>query len=176
MDDHFHYGMALPDDSFGLGGNRVNFVTTPNDSDDMKLTAAEQALLSLLREDARASTAQIARRLGLSRTTVQSRSKSWNSAGDPRLHRARARRSGTGPDPCAHLITVLPRHAPAVVKALQASPQVRSLHRSAARTIWWRSGAAPTVGEIDVLTDRIGGIDGVERTTSSIILSTKFER
>jgi hypothetical protein len=32
------------------------------------------------------------------------------------------------------------------------------------------------VGEIDVLTDRIGGIDGVERTTSSIILSTKFER
>jgi len=27
-----------------------------------------------------------------------------------------------------------------------------------------------------VLTDRIGAIDGVERTNSSIILSTKFER
>ncbi len=39
----------------------------------MKITASDQRLLSLLREDARASTAQIARRLGLSRTTVQSR-------------------------------------------------------------------------------------------------------
>ena len=39
----------------------------------MKLTDTDQQLLSLLRENARASTAQIARRLGLSRTTVQSR-------------------------------------------------------------------------------------------------------
>ena len=39
----------------------------------MKLTPADEALLSLLREDARAPTAEIARRLGLSRTTVQSR-------------------------------------------------------------------------------------------------------
>ncbi|RUY14938.1 Lrp/AsnC family transcriptional regulator, partial [Mesorhizobium sp. M7A.F.Ca.CA.004.12.1.1] len=37
------------------------------------LSDAEQALLSLLRENARASTAELARRLGVSRTTVQSR-------------------------------------------------------------------------------------------------------
>jgi hypothetical protein len=29
---------------------------------------------------------------------------------------------------------------------------------------------------MDEVIDRIGGLDGVERTTSSIILSTKFER
>ena len=34
----------------------------------------------------------------------------------------------------------------------------------------------PTAAEMDELTDRIGAIDGVERTTSSIILSAKFER
>ena len=39
----------------------------------MKISHADERLLSVLREDARASTAQIARRLGLSRTTVQSR-------------------------------------------------------------------------------------------------------
>ena len=39
----------------------------------MKVTEADEQLLSLLREDARASTAEIARRLGLSRTTVQNR-------------------------------------------------------------------------------------------------------
>ena len=36
--------------------------------------------------------------------------------------------------------------------------------------------ATATVGDMDVLTDAIGAIDGVERTHSSIILSTKFER
>ncbi|HLM54305.1 MAG TPA: winged helix-turn-helix transcriptional regulator, partial [Pseudoxanthomonas sp.] len=39
----------------------------------MKLSPADETLLSLLREDARASTAEIARKLQLSRTTVQSR-------------------------------------------------------------------------------------------------------
>jgi hypothetical protein len=29
---------------------------------------------------------------------------------------------------------------------------------------------------MDQLTDRIGAMEGVERTTSSIVLSTKFER
>ena len=37
-------------------------------------------------------------------------------------------------------------------------------------------GVVPTMAEMDVLTDRIGEIDGVERTTSAFILSTKFER
>ena len=39
----------------------------------MKITASDQQLLTVLRENARASTAEIARRLKLSRTTVQSR-------------------------------------------------------------------------------------------------------
>jgi hypothetical protein len=37
-------------------------------------------------------------------------------------------------------------------------------------------GVVPSVEAMDALTDRIGGIDGVERTTSAIILSAKFER
>ncbi|TIS06957.1 MAG: AsnC family transcriptional regulator, partial [Mesorhizobium sp.] len=37
------------------------------------ISEAEQALLTLLRANARASTAELARKLGVSRTTVQSR-------------------------------------------------------------------------------------------------------
>ena len=36
--------------------------------------------------------------------------------------------------------------------------------------------ATASVAEMDQVIDRIGALDGVERTTSSIILSTKFER
>jgi hypothetical protein len=35
---------------------------------------------------------------------------------------------------------------------------------------------AASVAEMDHVIDRIGALDGVERTNSSIILSTKFER
>jgi hypothetical protein len=36
--------------------------------------------------------------------------------------------------------------------------------------------AADTVAQIETVIDRIGNLEGVERTTSSIILSTKLER
>jgi hypothetical protein len=36
--------------------------------------------------------------------------------------------------------------------------------------------ATQSVGDMDVLIDRIGALDGVERTTSSVILSTKIDR
>ena len=143
----------------------------------MKVTEADEQLLSLLREDARASTAQIARRLDLSRTTVQSRIDRLERSGvirgytvrlDDGVEQARIR---------AHiLITVLPKKMATVVKELHAIPELRTLHSVSGPHDLVAIGAAPTVGEIDVLTDRIGGIDGVERTTSSIILSTKFER
>jgi transcriptional regulator, AsnC family len=143
----------------------------------MKLTPPEQALLALLRENARASTAQIARRLGLSRTTVQSRIDKLERQGVISGYTVRVHDEVEQALIRAHvLITVLPRHMAAVVKALQALPQLRSLHSVSGPYDLVAIAAAPTVGEIDVLTDRIGSLDGVERTTSAIILSTKFER
>src|SRR3546814_6157582 len=47
----------------------------------MRLTSADEALLSLLRENARAPTAEIARWLQLSRTSVQSRIESLEVLG-----------------------------------------------------------------------------------------------
>jgi DNA-binding Lrp family transcriptional regulator len=36
--------------------------------------------------------------------------------------------------------------------------------------------AAASIGELDALIDRIGSLDGVERTTSAIVLSTRIQR
>ena len=47
----------------------------------MKLSQTDQELLNLLRENARTSTAQLARRIGVSRTTVQSRLERLESEG-----------------------------------------------------------------------------------------------
>jgi DNA-binding Lrp family transcriptional regulator len=55
-------------------------------------------------------------------------------------------------------------------------PEVRTLHSVSGPFDLVALGVVPTPAAMDELTDRIGGIDGVERTTSSIVLSAKFER
>lgn len=144
---------------------------------DMRISTADELLLSILREDARAATADIARRLGLSRTTVQNRIARLEQQGvirgytvriDDELERSRIR---------AHImITLRPKQMALVVKALQAMHEVRVLYSVSGGHDLIALAVTATVGEMDVLTDRIGAVDGVERTNSSIILSTKFER
>jgi len=143
----------------------------------MKLSPADEALLSLLREDARAPTAAIARRLQLSRTTVQSRIERLERAGviagytvrvsdDHELERIRA----------LIMITVFPKQAPSVVEALRQMPGVRALHSVNGAWDLVAMAIVQSIGEMDELTDCIGALDGVERTTSTLLLSTKFQR
>ncbi|MGY0503718.1 Lrp/AsnC family transcriptional regulator [Luteimonas sp. e5] len=143
----------------------------------MKISPADQQLLSLLRENARASTAQIARRLKLSRTTVQSRIERLERSGVIAGYGVRVHDAVERGHLRAHiLITVLPRQSAAVVEALRAMPEVRALHSVSGPFDLIALGVVPGVEEMDALTDRIGLIDGVERTTSAIVLSSKFER
>src|SRR5690606_29181176 len=118
---------------------------------------------------------EIARRLGLSRTTVQSRIERLQRDGVIEGYTVRVGDEYERGRIRAHiLITVLPKQMPAVVQALREMPEVRSLHSVSGAHDLVAMGVAPTVGEMDALTDRIGAIEGVERTTSSVILSTKF--
>jgi len=74
------------------------------------------------------------------------------------------------------MITVRPKESRAVENALRALPGVRLLHSvSGVFDLIAHVVAASTV-EMDQLVDDIGALDGVERTTSSIILSTRIER
>ncbi|MDH5835631.1 Lrp/AsnC family transcriptional regulator [Luteimonas kalidii] len=143
----------------------------------MKITPADAQLLSALRENARASTAEIARRLGLSRTTVQSRIDRLEREDVIRGYTVRVNEEVERGHVRAHiLITVLPKQMPAVVQALRGMPEVRSLHSVSGAHDLVAMGVVPGVADMDDLTDRIGAVPGVERTTSAVILSTKFER
>lgn len=143
----------------------------------MRITDDDQALLSLLRENARASTAEIARRLKVSRTTVQSRIERLQRNGVIAGYTVRVGDEVERGQIRAHiLISLLPRHMALVVEALRAMPEVRMLHSVSGPSDLIAIAHAGSPEAMDELTDRIGLIDGVERTTSSIILSNKFER
>ena len=74
------------------------------------------------------------------------------------------------------MIKVGPKEARAVTGALRAIAQVRVLHSVSGEVDLIAVAATASVAEMDQVIDRIGALEGVERTTSSIILSTKFER
>ncbi len=141
------------------------------------LSDAEQALLALLRENARASTAELARRLGVSRTTVQSRIERLEARGVIAGYGVRLSRDYEKGLVRAHvLLTVTPKLADRVVRELRALPAVRTLHSVSGNFDMIVIVESPSIGDLDVLIDRIGAMEGVERTLSSIILSTRIDR
>jgi|SRR5512145_1377951 len=141
------------------------------------LDPIDRMLLNLLRENARTSTAELARKLHLSRTTVQSRIE--------RLERNHVVAGYTikVPDEVEAslvrtfvLITLAPKRSATIESALRRIPEVRTLHSVSGPFDLLAIVAAASIGELDAVIDRIGLLDGVERTTSAIVLSTRIER
>lgn len=141
------------------------------------LDDTDRSLLALLRDDARMPAARLARKLGLARTTVQSRL--------ARLERERVVVGYTVVVPeeaeaalvRAHvLITARPKQSAGIEAALRRIPEVRTLHSVSGPFDLIAVLAAGSIGELDALIDRIGALDGVERTTSAIVLSTRIAR
>jgi DNA-binding Lrp family transcriptional regulator len=140
-------------------------------------TPADDALIAILRENARASTAEIARRLGVSRTTVQSRIERLESKGVIAGYTLRLAQDYADSLIRAHVqLTILPKLIRQVEAGLRAIPAVRMLHSVSGNFDMIAVIEARSVGELDALADRIGALDGVERTSTSLILSTRIDR
>ncbi len=141
------------------------------------LDSIDEQLLSALRTDGRASTASLARLVGRSRSSVQSRIERMERLGVIKGYAVQVAPLHDQAAVRAHVMIKLgPKEARAVTAALRAIAQVRLLHAVSGDADLIAIAAARDVSEMDQVIDRIGAIRGVERTTSSIILSTKFER
>ncbi|HMD73488.1 MAG TPA: Lrp/AsnC family transcriptional regulator [Steroidobacteraceae bacterium] len=139
--------------------------------------AIDNQLIAKLREDGRVSTATLARLVGRSRSSIQSRIERLERDGVITGYTVRiAPEHELGAVRAHVMIKVGPKEARAVTAALAAISQVRLLHSVSGDFDLIAVAATGTVAEMDEVIDRIGALAGVERTTSSIILSTKFER
>lgn len=144
-------------------------MSTTDESDDL--------LLALLRENARASTAVLSRRLGLPRTTVQSRIERLERRGLISGYTLKTSNEYEKGLIRAHvLITVLPKLVARVEAALRQIQAVRTVHSVSGAYDMIAIVTAASIQGLEAQIDRIGVIDGVERTMSSIILSTRIER
>jgi len=152
-------------------------VKTTIPSCETPMDDTDRQLIALLRENARTPTADLARRLRLSRTTVQSRIERLERRGIVAGYTVRLADDYERGLVRAHvLITALPKFARKVEEALAGIVEVRTLHSISGTYDMIAVVAAPSIAELDQLIDRIGALEGVERTMSSIILSTRISR
>lgn len=141
------------------------------------MTDKDHDLLALLSENSRMPVATLAKKLGLSRTTIQARLERLERDGVIAGYGVRLSDRYASSLIRAHiLITIAPKALSQVVSALERLKPVTALHSVSGNFDLIALLAAPSISELDQVIDEIGTLDGVERTLSSIILSTRISR
>jgi DNA-binding Lrp family transcriptional regulator len=141
------------------------------------LSVGDARLLDTLRKNARASVSDLARALGLSRSTVQMRLQRLESTGVIAGYTLRLGPAWVGEQLGAQsLMRVNPRLSAQVLAAAQRVAGVQALHSVAGEFDLLAQLSCPSAQALDQALDTLAAIDGVERTQSCVLLSAKFVR
>lgn len=141
------------------------------------LDAKDKALLALLSANSRESTAELARKLGLSRSTVKDRMQRLEKRGVISGYTIRYNEEyASGQIRAQVMISYDPKLAGQIVRQLRQLPTIKAVHAVNGIYDMIALVSAESTLDLDQTLDQIGDIEGIEKTVSSIILSTKFER
>ncbi len=141
------------------------------------LDELDERLLTLLRDDARQTIAQLAKELGISRGQIYSRLARLEEAGIVAGYTVRLGHAFAASRVRAHMmIKTMPRYHREVEQALAGISFVQAIHAISGEYDIIAMLEAEDPAQLNELIDEIGLLDGVERTTTSVILATKIER
>lgn len=144
---------------------------------DYRLDETDRQLLRLLQTNARASTAHLARQMDLARTTVVARIARLEQEGiiagygvrlGPRMEQASVRAY------CG--IRVQPKTATSVMQALNRLTEVEEVSAVSGQYDYMVFLRCESNEKLDALLDRIGMIDGIQQTYTSVVLNRKIDR
>lgn len=144
---------------------------------DRRLDQVDRKLIALLEADAREPLAVLARKLGLSRSTVQERLSRLERDGviDGYTVRLGADMRATQLQAIVRF-TMDPKFTPAVVAQLNTMVEIKSCYSVSGAFDLIVFISAESALRLNQILDAIGNLEGVERTTSSIVLAVEFER
>jgi DNA-binding Lrp family transcriptional regulator len=141
--------------------------------ENLSVDALDRRLLALLRENARASIASLAKKLGVARGTVQNRLSRLERDGTivgysvrlkPQVEEHRIRAFMT--------IAVEGNRIDVLVAALRGDPAVGALHSTNGRWDIVAELRADSLASFDQVLGRIRQLDGISSTETSLLLST----
>jgi DNA-binding Lrp family transcriptional regulator len=143
----------------------------------MSLDDLDRRLIALLQADARASAADLARRLGVARTTVLARIARLERSGVITGYTVRLAADEAEHGVEAYVgITTEPKSARDVTLRLAALPELRQLCSVSGEFDYLALLRAESPARLDALLDEIGAIEGVRRTTTSVVLGRRIDR
>ena len=143
----------------------------------MALDPTDRALIALLQANARESTANLARKLGIARTTVVARLARLARSGAVVGYTVRLGQDDARPQVRAHVgITLQPRSSAAVIRRLEQLPELLQLSSVSGEFDYIAILRAESTARLDALLDEIGLIDGVTKTTTSVVLALRIDR
>ena len=141
------------------------------------LDPLDRSLISLLQANARENAANLARKLGVARTTVLARLARLEAQEVIVGYTVRLAQDAQGAALQAYVgITVQPKSGRDVTRRLSRMPEVQQLCAVSGEydyVAWLR---ADTPERLDALLDEIGEVDGVVKTTTSIVLAKRIDR
>ncbi len=137
----------------------------------------DRQLIALLQADARASTADLARRLGVARTTVLARLQRLERSGVILGYTVRLGQDEGERGVEAFVgITTDPQSARDLSLRLASLPELRQLCSVSGEFDYIALLRADSPARLDVLLDEIGAFTGVRKTTTSVVLARRIDR
>ena len=143
----------------------------------MNINGKDEVLIGLLRENGRLSVSEIARRMSASRTAVQARLQKLERNGVIEGYSVKLSSDYLEQKVRALvMIKFSPGKRKQIEAALSGIPQLISLYSISGVYDMAAIVSASSMSALDLLIDKIGSLEGIDQTMSSIILSTKIDR
>ena len=141
------------------------------------MSEKDQELLGLLRLNAREPVAALARKLGISRTTVQDRLRKLETSGVIAGYGVKMGKAAKAAGMSAMVtLAVEPKRQIDVAKTVGRFPEVETLHTVSGKYDLVALVKTSSSEDMDGLIDRLGVILGVTEIETAVILSTKIDR
>ena len=137
----------------------------------------DQDLLKLLQENSRRTVSDIAKKMGLSRATVQHRMERLERTGVIQGYTIKINPILERQNVSAYvMISVVPKKNNTIVRQLFSIPQMEMLCTISGQYDMIAKITESTTQTLDQTLDQIANLDGVEKTLSHIVLSRKVDR
>jgi DNA-binding Lrp family transcriptional regulator len=140
------------------------------------LSEKDLELIGLLKINARESVASLARKLDVSRSTVQDRLRRLETSGVIAGYQVKLDGGGVPGIQALVEITIEPAKIAAILGELKSIANIETLHTVSGKYDLVAMMRASTSERADMALDKIGAIAGIVSTSSAIILSTKLDR
>lgn len=142
-----------------------------------KIDELDQQLIDLLTTNSRQSVTDLAKLLGVSRVTVQERMRRLEKREVIQGYTIRFNEDYLNSRVTAHVLIATDQKNPSGLnRHLEKIPAVKALYSISGEYDIFASVQEESTAALDQQIDRIGALEGVRRTQTSVVLSKKFER